>query len=99
MKKFALVGGNKVQNIVVAEDEKSIGPLANAYLCIDITDLPNPPSFGWNYSRTSGFYIDVPENLVSSLKGDTLTLEFAEPAKATTSSKKKASSTETSEKE
>ena len=64
MKKFALVGGGKVQNIVAAESEDVIGPEAIMYAAIDITDSVLPPSVGWIYNmKTKTFAPELPKGL------------------------------------
>lgn len=96
MKKFALIAGNKVQNIIVAEDLSKVGPSAMSFICIDITDANPAPSIGWTWSRTSGFKIEVPSGMESLLTNDVLVLEPSTPSapKTSSSSKKKDKSTE-----
>ncbi len=94
MKKFALVGGGRVANIVVAEDASKIGPAADAFIVFDITDMDPAPSVGSTYDRvTKKFAPPVPDNMKSLLTGDVLVLEPAAPAPVAapkSSSKKKA---------
>lgn len=103
MKKFALVGGGTVINVVVAEDESKIGPAALALTAIDVTDMDPAPSVGSSYDRlTKKFSIAVAEGQKSLLTGETLVLEApaAPSAKsAPKSSKKTAASDETSAEE
>jgi len=82
MKKFALVGGNKVANIVAAESASTIGPLADAFVVVDITDMPNPPSVGFVRNSDGTFSIELPRGT---------TLEVVEEEAPKPSSKKKAS--------
>lgn len=95
MKKFALVGGGRVANIVVAEDASKIGPAADAFTAIDITDMDPAPSVGSIYDRVSKrFTIAVPDNMKNLLTNDVLKFEPVAPAPAAaakSSSKKKAS--------
>ncbi len=94
MKKFALVGGGRVANIVVAEDASKIGPAADAFTAIDITDMDPAPSVGSIYDRVSKrFTIAVPDNMKNLLTSDVLKFEPVAPAPAAAkpSSKKKAS--------
>lgn len=92
MKKFALVGGGKVVNIVVAEDASQIGPAALALTAIDITDMATAPSVGSSYDRlTKKFSVAVPDHLKSLLTGDDLVLAPEAPAAPKSSSKKKSS--------
>lgn len=102
MKKFALVGGGKVVNVVVAEDASQIGPAALALTAIDITDMVSAPSVGSSYDRlTKKFSVAVSDNLKDLLTGDELvfTPETPAAAPAKSSSKKKSSTEETSEEE
>jgi hypothetical protein len=99
MKKFALVGGGRVANIVVAEDATKIGPAADAFIVVDITDMDAAPSVGSTYDRvTKKFAPPVPDNMKSLLTGDTLVLEAPAapaPVAAKASSKKKSADEET----
>jgi hypothetical protein len=91
MKKFALVGGGKVQNIVAAESEDVIGPEAIMYVAIDITDSVLPPSVGWIYNmKTKTFAPEMPKGLPVWEELVAAAAEEAAPA-AKTSSKKKSS--------
>jgi hypothetical protein len=92
MKKFALVGGNKVANIVAAESESTIGPIADAFIVIDITDMPNPPSVGFERRPDGTFIPELPLEAQASW-GVVVEEESATAPKA--SSKKKASDEET----
>lgn len=85
MKKFALVGGNKVANIVVAESAATIGPMADVFIVVDITDMPNPPSVGSVRNSDGTFALELPRGLTLE--------EVVEeaPAEPKSSSKKKAS--------
>lgn len=96
MKKFALIAGGKVQNIVAAESQANLGPAAASFISIDITDLDPAPSLNWGWSRTEGFTMSVDDNFKGLLTGDTLTLEFPTAAAkvSTASSSKKKSSSE-----
>ncbi len=90
MKKFALVGGGKVQNIVVAESEDLIGPEAAMYVTIDITDSEFAPSVGWLYNmKTKTFAPELPKGLPvwEELIAEAAAEEAA-PAAKTTSTKK-----------
>ena len=60
MKRFALVGGNKVANVVAAESASTIGPIADAFVVIDITDMPNPPSIGFERRPDGTFIPELP---------------------------------------
>jgi hypothetical protein len=82
MKKFALVGGNKVANIVAAESASTIGPLADVFVVVDITDMPNPPSVGSVRNSDGTFSLELPRGVV---------LEVVEEEAPKPSSKKKAS--------
>ena len=82
MKKFALVGGNKVANIVVAESAATIGPMADVFIVVDITDMPNPPSVGSLRNSDGTFSPELPRGV---------TLEVVEEEAPKSSSKKKAS--------
>ena len=96
MKKFALVGGGKVQNIVAAESEDLIGPEAVMYVAIDITDSATAPSVGWLYNmKTKTFAPELPKGLPvwEELVAEAAAEEAAPAAKA--SSTKKKSSDET----
>jgi len=101
MKKFALVGGGKVVNVVVAEDASQIGPAALALTAIDITDMVSAPSVGSSYDRlTKKFSVAVSDSLKGLLTGDELVFTPETPAApAKSSSKKKSSTEETSEEE
>jgi hypothetical protein len=91
MKKFALVGGGKVQNIVVAESEDLIGPEAVMYVSIDITDSVMPPSVGWTYNmKTKTFAPELPKGLPAWEELVAAAAEEAAPA-AKASTKKKSS--------
>lgn len=95
MKKFALVGGGKVQNIVAACCEDEIGPEAVMYVAIDITDSVMPPSVGWTYNmKTKTFAPELPKGLPvwEELVAAAAEEEAAPAAKAST---KKKSSDET----
>jgi hypothetical protein len=97
MKKFALVGGGTVINIVVAENESSIGPAALALTAIDITNMDPAPSVGSTYDRlTKKFSIAVAEGQKALLTNDTLVLEApaAPTAKSSTKPSKKAAASE-----
>jgi hypothetical protein len=100
MKKFALVGGGKVQNIVAAESEDLIGPEAVMYAAIDITDSVMPPSVGWTYNmKTKTFAPELPKGLPAweELVAEAVAEEAAPAAKTTTT--KKSSTTATSAEE
>jgi hypothetical protein len=91
MKKFALVGGGKVQNIVAAESEDLIGPEAVMYVSIDITDSVMPPSVGWTYNmKTKTFAPELPKGLPAWEELVAAAAEEAAPA-AKASTKKKSS--------
>jgi hypothetical protein len=91
MKKFALVGGGKVQNIVAAESEDLIGPEAVMYVAIDITDSVMPPSVGWTYNmKAKTFAPELPKGLPVWEELVAAAAEEAAPA-AKASSKKKSS--------
>lgn len=93
MKKFALVGGGKVQNIVAACCEDEIGPEAVMYVAIDITDSVMPPSVGWTYNmKTKTFAPELPKGLPA---WEELVAAEAEAAPAAKASTKKKSSDET----
>lgn len=77
MKKFALVGGNKVANIVAAESASTIGPLADVFIVVDITDMPNPPSVGFMRNSDGTFSPELP-------RGVTLEVVEEEPKASTT---------------
>lgn len=97
MKKFALVGGGKVQNIVAACCEDEIGPEAVMYVAIDITDSVMPPSVGWTYNmKTKTFAPELPKGLPAweELVAEAVAEEAA-PAAKTTSTKKASTTTET----
>lgn len=79
MKKFALVGGNKVANVVAAESAATIGPLADVFIVVDITDMPNPPSVGSVRNSDGTFSPELP-------RGTTLE-EIVEKPKASTTTK------------
>ena len=91
MKKFALVGGNKVANIVAAESASTIGPIADAFIVVDITDMPNPPSVGFERRPDGTFIPELP--LEAKASWGVVEEESAPTPKA--SSKKKASDEET----
>lgn len=61
MKKFALIGANRVANVVIAESEATIGPLASAFVVVDITDMENPPSVGFERLTDGTFLPDMPK--------------------------------------
>lgn len=94
MKKFALIGGGRVANVVVAESVSTIGPVADAFIVVDITDMDPAPSTGSSYDiKTKKFAVGVPDNMKSLLTGDVLVLEAPaapEPVAAKPSSKKAA---------
>ena len=91
MKKFALVGGGTVVNIVVAEDVSNLGPATLALTAIEITDMDPAPSVGSSYDRlTKKFSIGVPDNLKSLLTNDELVLEAPVASASKASTKKKA---------
>ena len=75
MKKFALVGGNKVANIVAAESASTSGLLADVFIVVDITDMPNPPSVGFVRNSDGTFSIELP-------RGTTLEVVEEEAPKA-----------------
>lgn len=94
MKKFALIGGGRVANILAAEDVNSIGSLAQSFITVDITDLSPAPSVGWGWSRTEGFFAPVADNQKHLLTGDVLVLETPAPTIAKSSAKKKDKATD-----
>jgi len=87
MKKFALVGGNKVANIVAAESAATIGPLADAFIVVDITDMTNPPSVGFVRNSDGTFSPELP-------RGVTLEAVVEEEAPAPSRSRRSAASAE-----
>jgi hypothetical protein len=93
MKKFALVGGNKVANIVAAESAATIGPLADVFIVVDITDMQNPPSVGFERRADGTFIPELPFEAKASW-GVAVEEEESVPAPKA-SSKKKASDEET----
>jgi hypothetical protein len=66
MKKFALIGGNIVQNIVAAESEETIGSEALLYTVVDITDMDVPPSVGWERRKDKSFIPPLPMDAKAS---------------------------------
>lgn len=98
MKKFALIGGGKVANVVVAENASTIGPMADAFIVVDITDMDPAPSTGSSYDlKTKKFAPAVPANMESLLTGDVLVFapESTPAVSAPKTSTKKKSAEET----
>lgn len=94
MKQFALIGGRRVVNIVVAEDESTIGPLASMYDVLDITDLSPAPSIGWEH-RADGTWIPaLPLELKDSWGTTAVIEEVEQPAPAAKKKAAKSSSEE-----
>lgn len=77
MKQFALIGARRVVNIIVAEDESTIGPLATMYDVLDVTDLSPAPSIGWERRADGVWCPPIPTHILASW-GDTEVVE--EPA-------------------
>jgi len=47
MAKYALLSNGKVSDLVVADTEAHVGPLASLYDLVDVTNLDPQPSVGW----------------------------------------------------
>lgn len=80
MKQFALIGARRVVNIVAAEDESTIGPLATMYDVLDITDLVPAPSVGWE-RRTDGTWVPpMPVHMQDAWANTEVVEEVEQPA-------------------
>jgi len=99
MKKFALIGGGRVSNILAAEDAASLGGLAQSFITVDITDLSPAPSVGWGWSRTEGFFAPVADNQKHLLTGDVLVLETSAPVVKSSAKKKDKATDDTASEE
>ena len=89
MKQYALIGGRRVINIVAAEDESTIGPLATMYDVLDITDLSPAPAIGWERRLDGTWMPPLPVHMQDAWANTEVVEEVAEPAP---SSKKKTKS-------
>jgi hypothetical protein len=49
MAKYALLSNGKVSDLVVADTEALVGPLASLYDVVDVTILDPQPSIGWTF--------------------------------------------------
>lgn len=49
MAKYALIDGNEVNQVIVAENEEGLGVLGELFPSIDVTYLTPQPSKGWTY--------------------------------------------------
>jgi hypothetical protein len=56
MSNYAVLSGNTVSNIIVADDKETAETATNA-TCIEYTS-ENPAAIGWTYDETTGKFID-----------------------------------------